>query len=53
MGGAGLSEFNDIVKHTFPQGFARMVAEAIRSRGMQVKLGPPEGKRQLTIRGKL
>ena len=50
-GGVGLSKFEDIVKHTFPQGFVRMVAENIRPRRMQIKLRPPEDNRQLIIRG--
>ena len=53
MGGVGLSEFEDVVKHTFPQVFVRMVAEIIRPRSMQVNLGPPEDNRQLIIRGEV
>ena len=53
MGGVGLSKFKDVVKHTFPQLFVRMVAEIIRPRGMQVKLGPPEDNRQLIIGGEV
>ena len=53
MGGIGLSEFGDIVKHTFPQGFVRMVAEKMWSRGMEVESRPPEDNRQLIIRGEI
>ena len=49
VGGVGLSAFEHAVKHTFPQGFVRMVAEKIWSRGMEVKLRPPEDNRQLII----
>ena len=53
MGGVGLSEFNNFVKHATPQGFVRMVVEKIWSGGKKVKLGPPEDDRQLIIGGKL
>ena len=53
MGGVGLSEFNNFIKHAFPQGFVRMVAEKIRPRGMQVKMRPPEDNRQLIIWGEV
>ena len=53
MGGVGLGEFKDVVKHTFPQGFVRMVAEKIWPGGMKVKLGPPEDNRQLIIGGEI
>ena len=53
MGGVGLSEFEDIIKHTFPHIFVRMVAEVIRPRSMQINLRPPEDNRQLIIWGEL
>ena len=53
MGGVGLSEFKDIVKHTIPQIFVSVVAQVIWPRGMQVKLGSPEDNRQLIIWGKV
>ena len=53
MGGVGLSEFNDVVKHAFPQGFVRMVVSKVRPRGVQINLGPPEDNRQLIIGGKV
>ena len=34
MGGVGLSEFEDIIKHTIPHIFVRVVAEVIRPRSM-------------------
>ena len=53
MGGVWLSKFEDIVKHTFPQSFVRMVPEKIRHRRMQIKLKPPEDNRQLITRGEV
>ena len=34
MGGVGLNEFKDIIKHTIPQIFVSVVAEVIWPRGM-------------------
>ena len=53
MGGVGLSEFNNFIKHAFPQGFVRMVVGKIGSGGMKIKLGPREDNRQFIIRGKV
>ena len=53
MGGVGLSEFEDIIKHTIPHIFVRVVAEVIRPRGMQINLGSPEDNRQLIIGGEI
>ena len=53
VGGVGLSEFEDIIKHTFPQIFVRMVAEVIRPRSMQINLRAPEDNRHLIIRGEV
>ena len=36
VGGVGLSEFEDVIKHSFPQGFVRMVTKKIGARGMQI-----------------
>ena len=46
-----MSEFKNTVKHAFPQRFVRMVAEVIRPRGVQVKLGPAQYDRELIIGG--
>ena len=53
MGGVGLSEIEDIIKHTIPHIFVSVVAQVIWPRGMQVKLGSPEDNRQLIIWGKV
>ena len=49
VGGVGLSEFEDIIKHTIPQILVRVVAEIVGPRRMEVNLGPPEDNRQLII----
>ena len=53
MGGVGLSEFKDVIKHTIPQVFVSVVAKIIRPRSMQINLGPPEDNRQLIIWGEV
>ena len=50
MGGVGLSEFEDIIKHTIPQVFVRIVTEIVRPRCVEVNLGSPEDNRQLIVR---
>ena len=53
VGGVGLSEFENIINHTFPQILVRMVAEVIRPRNMLIKLRPPEDNRQPIIWGEV
>ena len=53
MGGGGLSEFEDIIKHTIPQVFVRVVAEIVGPRCMKVNLGSPEDNRQLIFGGEI
>ena len=53
VGGVGLSEFKYIVKHTFPQGFVRVVTKKIRAGRMQIKLRLPQDKRELIVGGKI
>ena len=49
VGGIGLSEFEDITKHTIPQVFVRIVTEIVGPRCVEVNLGSPEDNRQLTV----
>ena len=53
VGGIGLSEFGDIIKHTIPQVFVRIVAEIVGPRCVEVNLGSPENNRQLIVGGEI
>ena len=53
MGGVGLSEFKDTIKHALPHRFVRMVTKVIRPRRMQIKLGATQNNRKFVIWGEV